>query len=62
MVRGGAGMVGRLWGVKENVSEEATSRFINPFNIFNVVQFPNSECTSDTGLVHSALAVKLPGA
>mgnify|MGYP001474503708 CR=1 FL=1 len=42
--KGGAGLR------RFNQSEEGvSSRFLNPFNIFSVVQFPNSECTADTG-------------
>ena len=29
----------------------ASQRFLNPFNLFNVVQFPNTECTTTLGAV-----------
>ena len=29
--------------------EDASSQIISPFSLFNLVQFPNTECTTDTG-------------
>ena len=30
-------------------SEAASERLLNPFSLFNLVRFPNTECTTDRG-------------
>ena len=38
----------------EDVSEEAASqRLLNPFSLFNLVRFPNTQCTTDRGMLKS---------
>jgi len=41
--------MGEQQEVVQNEQEDAETRFLNPFSLFNVVHFPNSECTTSLG-------------
>ena len=36
-------------GNKDLDNEAASERLLNPFSLFNLVRFPNTECTTDRG-------------